>query len=286
MEEGSLRCDANVSLRPRGATELGTKVEIKNLNSFRNVQHALEYEVVRQTRALDAGERHRAGDAAVGSRPRRARVSMRSKEYAHDYRYFPEPDLPPLHARAPRGSTRSARRCPSCRRRAAPAVRRASTGCSAYDAELLTQGRALADYFEAAARGHANPKAIANWILNELLRELPGDDEAAVARSPVPPAHLAGLVRADRRRHDQRQDRQGRVREDAGAAGEDAATIVRREGLTQVADAGALQARGRPGARGQSQGRGRLQGRQEGRARRLVGQVMKASGGQGESRRS
>ena len=99
MEEGSMRCDANVSLRPRGATELGTKIEIKNLNSFRNVQHALEYEVVRQARALDAGERL-VQETRLWDPDRARTVSMRSKEFAHDYRYFPEPDLPPLHVEA------------------------------------------------------------------------------------------------------------------------------------------------------------------------------------------
>ena len=96
MEEGSLRCDANVSLRPRGAAELGTKIEIKNLNSFRNVQHALEYEIARQARALDAGERL-VQETRLWDADRAGRASMRSKEFAHDYRYFPEPDLPPLH---------------------------------------------------------------------------------------------------------------------------------------------------------------------------------------------
>jgi len=95
MEEGSMRCDANISLRPRGSTELGTKVEIKNLNSFRNVQHALEHEIERQARALDAGLRI-AQETRLWDPERGRTVSMRSKEYAHDYRYFPEPDLPPL----------------------------------------------------------------------------------------------------------------------------------------------------------------------------------------------
>ena len=117
-----MRCDANVSLRPRGATELGTKIEIKNLNSFRNVQHALEYEVVRQARALDAGERL-VQETRLWDPDRARTVSMRSKEFAHDYRYFPEPDLPPLHVE-PAVDRRDPRKaCPSCRRRAARASR-------------------------------------------------------------------------------------------------------------------------------------------------------------------
>ena len=122
MEEGSLRCDANVSLADSGPpTTLGTKVEIKNLNSFRHVQHALEYEVQRQAQALDCGRAHRAGDAALGSGAGLRTVSMRSKEFAHDYRYFPEPDLPPLELDARVGGAHPRRRCPSCRRPSAGA---------------------------------------------------------------------------------------------------------------------------------------------------------------------
>src|SRR5207249_4244553 len=148
MEEGSLRCDANVSLRPRGSTTLGTKVEIKNLNSFRNVQRALEFEVRRQAQALDAGERirqeTRLWDADRGTR------SMRSKEYAHDYRYFPEPDLVPLRI-DPRWVDEIRAGLPEL-----PRARRqrfvAQYGLPPYDAEVLTQSRALADYYEATVR--------------------------------------------------------------------------------------------------------------------------------------
>jgi aspartyl-tRNA(Asn)/glutamyl-tRNA(Gln) amidotransferase subunit B len=236
MEEGSLRCDANVSLRPRGVAELGTKIEIKNLNSFRNVQHALEYEVVRQTRALDAGERL-VQETRLWDPDRGRTVSMRSKEFAHDYRYFPEPDLPPLHVE-PRWIDELRNGLPEL-----PAARRArfalAYGLSAYDADLLTQGRALADYFEEATRTHGKPKIVANWILNELLRELPGDDDAAVAASPVPPGHLVGLLALI-----DDGSISGRIAKDVFEkmyrSGEAADTIVRREGLTQVADAGAL----------------------------------------------
>jgi len=238
MEEGSMRCDANVSLRPRGAAELGTKIEIKNLNSFRNVQHALEYEVVRQARALDAGERL-VQETRLWDPDRARTVSMRSKEFAHDYRYFPEPDLPPLHVEQG-WIDEISRGLPEL-----PAARRArfaqAYGLSAYDAELLTQGRGLADYFEEATRAHGTPKIVANWILNELLRELPGDDDAAVAASPVPPGHLVGLLALI-----DDGSISGRIAKDVFEkmyrSGEAADTIVRREGLTQVADAGALAA--------------------------------------------
>ncbi|HTK88952.1 MAG TPA: Asp-tRNA(Asn)/Glu-tRNA(Gln) amidotransferase subunit GatB [Verrucomicrobiae bacterium] len=236
MEEGSLRCDANVSIRPRGSEQLGTKVEIKNLNSFRHVQHALAYEVKRQAQALDAGERliqeTRLWD------PERARtVSMRSKEFAHDYRYFPEPDLPPLDL-APAEIERVRGDLPEL-----PAAKRQrfvqAYGLSPHEAELLGQGRGLADYFEAAARESGKPKAVANWVLNELLRELPGADDVAVAACPITPSRLAGLLALI-----DDGTISGKIAKDVFdkmlRSGEEARAIVGREGLTQVADAGAL----------------------------------------------
>ena len=275
MEEGSLRCDANVSLRPRGATTLGTKVEIKNLNSFRNVQRALEYEVVRQARALDAGERI-VQETRLFDPDRGATRSMRSKEYAHDYRYFPEPDLVPLQLEA--GWVAGIRA-------ALPELPRAQRqrfvsqyGLPAYDAGILTQSRALAEYYEAAARGHANPKAISNWVMSELLRELGGDDEAAIARSPISPAHLAQLVSLI-----DDGTISGKIAKDVFArmlgSGEDPATIVRREGLTQVADTGALQALVDQAIAANPKAVADFRSGKTVAAKALVGQVMKASGG-------
>ncbi len=236
MEEGSLRCDANISLRPRGQAEYGTKVEIKNMNSFRNVRDALEYEIRRQTRALETGERI-VQETRLWDPDRAVTVSMRSKEFAHDYRYFPEPDLPPLDLRA--GWVDEVRaQLPEL-----PAARRvrfqSAYALSAYEADLLTQGRGLADYFEEAARGAGKPKAVANWVLNELLRELPPDDDRAVAACPIPPANLAGLLAL-------MDDGtiSGKIAKDVFEkmyrSGETAQAIVSREGLTQVADEGAL----------------------------------------------
>jgi aspartyl-tRNA(Asn)/glutamyl-tRNA(Gln) amidotransferase subunit B len=236
MEEGSMRCDANVSLRRRRARELGTKVEIKNLNSFRNVQHALEHEVTRQGRALASGGRV-VQETRLWDPDREVTVSMRSKEYAHDYRYFPEPDLPPLLVEARwvdeiRGTLPE---LPAARRqRFAQAY-----GLSAYEADLLTQGRGLADYFEAATREYPKPKIVANWVLNELLRELPGDDDRAVAACPVPPGNLLGLLRLI-----DDGTISGKIAKDVFEkmyrSRETARVIVEREGLTQVADAQAL----------------------------------------------
>ena len=284
MEEGSLRCDANISLRPRGQTELGTKVEIKNLNSFRNVQRALEFEVRRQAQALDAGERI-VQETRLWEADRGYTRSMRSKEFAHDYRYFPEPDLVPL---------RLERTWVDEIRAALPELPRARRqrfvsqyGVPAYDAEVLTQSRALADYYEAsvqalgsAAAGNRadRPKTVSNWIMSELLAVLPGDDELAIQRSPITPRHLAGLLRLI-----EDGTISGKIAKDVFqkmlASGDDAAAIVGREGLTQVADEAALSQiivtvmAANPRAiddykRGKKEAKGAL-----------VGQVMKATGG-------
>jgi len=244
MEEGSLRCDANISLRPRGSVTLGTKVEIKNLNSFRNVQRALEFEERRQAQALDAGERI-VQETRLWEADRGYTRSMRSKEFAHDYRYFPEPDLVPLQID---------RRWVEDIRAGLPELPRAwrqravaQYGLPPYDAEVLTQSRALVDYYEAALRewspapgaGGERPKVLSNWVMSELLRVLPGDDEAAIRRSPIPPGHLVGLLRLI-----EDATISGKIAKDVFqkmfVSGEDARTIVERDGLTQVADEAAL----------------------------------------------
>ena len=275
MEEGSLRCDANISLRPRGAVELGTKVEIKNLNSFRNVQRALEYEVQRQAEALTAGRRV-AQETRLFDADRGTTRSMRSKEYAHDYRYFPEPDLVPLRL-DPAWIEQIRAALPEL-----PRARRqrfaSQYGLPPYDAEILTQSRALAAYYEAAVGAHDNPKAISNWIMTELLRELGGDDEAAVAKAPVSPANLAGLVRLI-----DEGTISGKIAKDVFArmlaSGEDPVTIVRREGLTQVADVGAIEALVDQAIAANPKAVADFKGGKAVAAKALVGQVMKASGG-------
>jgi len=244
MEEGSLRCDANVSIRPRGSTTLGTKVEIKNLNSFRNVQRALEFEARRQAQALDAGERI-VQETRLWEADRGYTRSTRSKEFAHDYRYFPEPDLVPLTID---------RRWVEAIRAELPELPRAwrqravaQYGLPSYDAEVLTQSRALVDYYEAAlsewagaaGTGGERPKILANWVMSELLRVLPGDDEGAIQRSPIPPRHLVGLLQLI-----ENSTISGKIAKDVFQkmfdSGQDARTIVERDGLTQVADEGAL----------------------------------------------
>jgi aspartyl-tRNA(Asn)/glutamyl-tRNA(Gln) amidotransferase subunit B len=172
MEEGSMRCDANVSVRLRGAEKFGTKVELKNLNSFRFVQRALEYEIDRQIAALEAGEKIVQETRLWNERDSKT-FSMRSKEEAHDYRYFPEPDLPPLTVAADLiESMRAAMpELPESRRRRFIE----EYGLSVDDAAQLTDSRAMADYFEATTRACGNAKAAANWILNELVREMKSD---------------------------------------------------------------------------------------------------------------
>ncbi len=275
MEEGSLRCDANISLRPRGATEYGVKVEIKNMNSFKNVQHALEFEARRQAKALAAGERI-VQETRLWEAEKALTLSMRSKEYAHDYRYFPEPDLVPLKVDQ-RWVAELRTTLPEL-----PAERRqrfvSQYGLPPYDSDLLTQSRALADYYEAVVRAYAKPKVVSNWVMSELLRELPGDDEQAIAKCPIPPPNLARLLAL-------MDDGtiSGKIAKDVFEkmyrSGEDALTIVKREGLVQVADASALAvvvdevlAANAPAIEDWKKGRKQSLGF-------LVGQVMKATQG-------
>jgi aspartyl-tRNA(Asn)/glutamyl-tRNA(Gln) amidotransferase subunit B len=168
MEKGNFRCDGNVSIRPRGASELGTKVEIKNLNSFRFLGRALAYEVERQAALLDAGSRV-VQETRLYDPDEDETHPMRSKEEAHDYRYFPDPDLPLLKLSAGRvDEIRSALpELPRAKRERFEAA----LGLPEYDAQVLTSSRSLADFFEAAARRSGNPKATSNWVMSDVLRK-------------------------------------------------------------------------------------------------------------------
>ena len=275
MEEGSLRCDANISLKPAGAKELGTKVEIKNMNSFRNVQRALEFEVKRQAEALDRGERI-VQETRLWDADRGYTRSMRSKEYAHDYRYFPEPDLVPLKLdRAWIEEIRAA----------LPELARArrqrfvsELGLPPYDAGVLTQSRALAEYYERAVRAFPQPKLVSNWVMSELLRELPADDERAIAEAPITPERLAGLLRLI-----DDGTISGKIAktvfEKMFATGEEAAAIVQREGLTQMADTGALEAMVDAAIAANPRAVEDFRKGKTAASKAIVGQVMKASSG-------
>src|SRR5713101_3826488 len=190
MEEGSLRCDANVSVRLRGAPQFGTKVEVKNLNSFRFLQKALEYEIERHIGVIESGGKI-SQETRLWNQVESYTVSMRSKEKAHDYRYFPEPDLLPVHVSATwRDAVNNA--LPEL-----PEAKRSrfigSYGISPYDAGVLTSTQALADYFESVVKAGAPGKAVANWMQTELLRGLK-DSGKDITASPVSPPALAELV--------------------------------------------------------------------------------------------
>ncbi len=238
MEKGAMRCEVNVSVRPAGTQELGTKVEIKNLNSFRSVRLSLEYEIARQIASLEKGEP--VEQVTMGWDEERGRtVVQRTKESAHDYRYFPEPDLVPLEI--PVDWIEEIRKLlPEL-----PAARRdrfmAAYGLSRQDANLLTEERAVADFFEAAAQAYTGEaRAIANWITGELFRLLnaQGIDITAM---PVKPASLAELqMLVDQGTINLNTAK--RVLETMFRTGQPPGAIVEAEGLAQVSDQEALAA--------------------------------------------
>ena len=237
MEEGSLRCDANISLRPVGQSAFGTKAELKNMNSFRFVRQALEYEIKRQRALLDAGkeivQETRLWDPAQGQT-----ISMRGKEEAHDYRYFQDPDMVPvrietawlesLRASLPELPTARSKRFQE------------QYGLPEYDAEVLTGDKALADYFEACVKAFPQPKVVSNWIMVELLRELK-KEEAGLAACRITPEALARLlVLVDKGTISASQAK--KVFEEMWASGKEPEAIVKEKGLEQISDTGALEA--------------------------------------------
>jgi aspartyl-tRNA(Asn)/glutamyl-tRNA(Gln) amidotransferase subunit B len=231
MEEGSLRCDANVSIRPAGAERLGTKAEVKNLNSFRYLQKALEFEIERQIQVVTGGgeveQETLLWDAGAGRT-----YSMRSKEEAHDYRYFPEPDLPPLVIARGRVDEirRSMPELPDARR--ARFVRQYAL--PEYDAKLLTQSRAIGDFFERTVACGAPAKAASNWIMGELTRVL-NERSSDVTSSPVSAERLAELLVLVERGTISGSTAKA-VFERMIATGRPPAEIVAAEGLTQIDD--------------------------------------------------
>jgi len=192
MEKGEMRCDANVSVRPVGQAEFGTRAEIKNLNSFKNVRDAIDYEFSRQVGLIESGGRI-VQETRLWDAVKMATVSMRSKEEAHDYRYFPDPDLPPLKA-DPAWVAQLKAALPEL-----PEARRARFAAdyklTPYDAEVLTAEQAMGDYFEQAVRGLSSEgaKAAANLVTTELLGKLHADS-LSIAQSPVPAAYIGELV--------------------------------------------------------------------------------------------
>jgi len=235
MEEGSLRVDANVSARPHGATALGTKTEVKNMNSFSGVQRALEAEFERQCTLLKRGERvHQ--QTMLWDGARNEVRPARSKEASHDYRYFPEPDLPPL-VLDPQWIDAVRRELPELPRARRERFAR-EYGLAAADVGVLTSTPALADYFEAAAKAHGDAKAAANWVMGEVLAALHTSNESIqhFRVAPAPLARLLDLVRDGVVSHSAAK----RVFTVMAETGEAPERVAEREGLVQVRDADEL----------------------------------------------
>ncbi|MBN1422863.1 MAG: Asp-tRNA(Asn)/Glu-tRNA(Gln) amidotransferase subunit GatB [Planctomycetes bacterium] len=241
MEEGSMRCEPNISLRPRGSETLGTLTEIKNLNSFVHVGDALAYEIARQAEILDAGGRIVRQTLLWDPQGRRTQP-MRSKELAHDYRYFPEPDLPPLRidetwigrvrAELPELPARRVERY------------RSALGLSFYDAETLSQDREIAEFFDAVAAAAAGDPGIAkkaaSWIQTDVLR-LMNEDRVSIARSRLRPEALLAIIRAvDGGAVNRLKARD--VLDEVFRSGADPHAVIRDRGLAQVSDDASLRA--------------------------------------------
>jgi aspartyl-tRNA(Asn)/glutamyl-tRNA(Gln) amidotransferase subunit B len=230
MEKGQLRCDANVSVRLKGAEKFGTKAEVKNLNSFRFAKMALDYEIARQVALIESGGRveqeTRLYNVATGET-----VGMRSKEHAHDYRYFPEPDLVPLRV-GDAWLERIRKAMPEL-----PADKRrrfvADYGLREYDAQVLTATRAISDYFEQASAAAGDPRGTANWVTGELMAMPDAFDK-------ITPQATGALVRKINE-----GEISGKMAKDIFAkmyeTGQSPETIIEREGLRQISDTGALE---------------------------------------------
>jgi aspartyl-tRNA(Asn)/glutamyl-tRNA(Gln) amidotransferase subunit B len=236
MEKGQLRCDCNISVRPSEEQDLGAKIEIKNLNTISGVRRAVAHEVRRQTEALGRGEKlqqeTRGWDDLTG-----ATFLMRTKEFAHDYRYFADPDLVPVETAALLNDARAG--MPEL-----PKAKRArfvqQYGVSSYDAGVLSDDLALAGYFERAAQGARKPKNVANWILNDLQNAL-AQSGNAIADCPIPPTAFDELVNLiDSGKISGKQAKE--VFAEMFATGKSANAIVREKGIEQLSDTGAIEA--------------------------------------------
>jgi aspartyl-tRNA(Asn)/glutamyl-tRNA(Gln) amidotransferase subunit B len=274
MEQGSLRCEPNVSVRPVGSSVLGTKVELKNINSFRFVKEAVEYEIKRQSTVLAEGgtiqQETRLWDAENGRT-----ATMRSKEEAHDYRYFPEPDLLPLDLDDDR-IEEVRRTLPEL-----PAAREkrfiSEYGLPEYDAGVLTSSRRLADYFEGCLKLFPQAKTVSNWVMGELLREL-NNSGTPVEQSPVSPERLISLLElVERGTVSLKAARE--IFPEVYASGKTPEQIVQEKGLTQLSDEGALEKLVDEAIAKNAQQVAQYRAGKEAVLGFFVGQVMKASGG-------
>jgi len=236
MQEGSLRCDVNISVRPVGQQEFGTKVEIKNMNSFNAIQRAIEYEIERQIAALEAGEKL-IQETRLWEEGAQRTISMRTKEGSSDYRYFPEPDLGPIEV-APEQLTEWRSQLPEL-----PAQRRQryidELGLSAYDARVLTNDRAIADFFETTVAAGAPAKQAANWLMGDISAYLNSKADLTIADLPLTPAMLAELIGLIEDRTISNAAAKNILPELLTQGGSPKA-IVAREGLGQISDENAL----------------------------------------------
>jgi aspartyl-tRNA(Asn)/glutamyl-tRNA(Gln) amidotransferase subunit B len=272
MEKGQLRCDVNVSIRPRSQQALGTKVEVKNLNSFRAVQRSLEYEIVRQTEAIERGERIQQ-ETRGWVEDRGVTVSQRSKEEAHDYRYFPEPDLPPLFVERA-WLTELQGRMPEL-----PDARRtrymSAFGLSAYDAEALSTDMTAAHLFEETVGAGADAKKAANWIQNDVAR-------LTVADGPAPhvdASHLAELIKLV----DDGTVGSSTAREllpEVVSSGKSPRALVQERGLAQVSDTSAIESAARQAIEANPAAVADYKAGKTTAINFLKGQLMKATRGQ------
>lgn len=236
MEEGSFRCDANVSIMPKGDTKFGTRAELKNINSFRFVQKAIEYEIKRQKSVIMEGGKV-VQETRLWDTQKNVTVSMRGKEEAHDYRYFPDPDLVPIEI-GPEWIKDVRKSLPEL---PAQKVKRfmAEYGIPEYDAEVLSVSKALANYYEETAKLSGQPKAASNWIMGDLLRFLKEDDRE-IEESPVSPRHIAEMIKLiDNGTISGKIAKT--VMEEMYKTGKMPDDVVKEKGLVQVTDTGAIE---------------------------------------------
>jgi aspartyl-tRNA(Asn)/glutamyl-tRNA(Gln) amidotransferase subunit B len=275
MEEGSLRCDANISIRPEGQKEFGTRTEIKNLNSFRFVQKAIDYEVERQKQVLEQGDKV-VQETRLYDSDKGVTFTMRSKEEAHDYRYFPEPDLAPIVIDDKRveSARQSLPELPEKKRERFIA----DFKIPEYDAQVLTASKTLGNYYEKCVTLFDQPKMVSNWIMGEMLRELKNDDRG-IENLPISPEQFTDLLKIIDK--GSISGKMGKiVFEEMFNTGKPADVIVKEKGLAQISDSSAIEkivddilSANAEQVESYKNGKDKVFGF-------LVGQVMKASKGQ------
>lgn len=274
MEKGAMRFEVNISLRPRGGEEYGTRVEIKNLNSFRAVLNSLKYEIERQREILRSGGKIKQ-ETMGWDEVRGVTVPQRSKEHAHDYRYFPEPDLPPLELKREWIESIKARlpELPDAKRERFIQ----EYGLSEYDAGVLTAEKAVADYFEECLKHYPHPKEVSNWVTGEIFRLLKSES-IEIERSKVSPVDLGKLLKLVGEGTIS-SSMAKEVLEESFKTGQEPRAIVESKGLTQISDAGQLATVVDQVLEDNPKPVADYLGGKEGALRYLVGQVMKATKG-------